>query len=180
MGLATLIAFPFLAWLLLFFIPESFQISFKTMFQIKSSDCILIPLFLSIGILFGLVVIWLTELNYFEKAMTKYRNMLDGYKLTLFHVIFLSICAGVGEEVFFRGTIQPLIGIVLTALFFVVIHGYFSFKNKRVNIFAVLLTLFIVLIGWAAKEYSIWQAISAHFSYDLVLLFYYRSISKSS
>ena len=174
MGLGTLAAFPLLAWLILLLVPSSFEISFKTMFQINKTDYLLIPIFLSIGICFGLFVIWLTELDYFEKSMSKYRNLLKGYNLTTFYVLFLSICAGVGEEIFFRGTIQPLIGIWLTAIFFVGIHGYFSIKNKRLNIFALFLTLFIVLIGWSAKEYSIWLAISAHFSYDLVLLFYYK------
>jgi len=138
----------------------------------------LIPISLSIGIVFGLFVIWLTELNYFEKSMSKYKNMLDGYNLNTFYVFFLSICAGVGEEIFFRGTIQPLIGIWATAIFFVAIHGYFSFKNFRINIFAILLTLFIALLGWGAKTYSLWLAIAAHFSYDLVLLFYYKRSAK--
>jgi membrane protease YdiL (CAAX protease family) len=175
LGLMTLIVFPLLSWVLMYFIPDSFNVSYKTMFKISEQDYALIPLFLSLGIVFGLFVIWLAELDYFEKSMRKYKKIFGNYKLTLFYVFFLSICAGVGEEIFFRGVIQPLIGIWLTALFFVAIHGYFSIKDKRINSFALLLTCFIVLIGWAAKEYSIWIAISAHFSYDLVLLFYYKS-----
>jgi len=174
LGLGTLIVFPLLSWLLLFIIPNSYGISFDTMFQINEIDYWLVPLFLSIGILFGLVVIWMTELDYFEKSMEKYKNLLGHYKLTLFHVFFLSICAGVGEEIFFRGVVQPVFGIWFTAFFFVIIHGYFSIKNKRINIFALLLTAFIALIGWSAKEYSIWLAIVTHFSYDLVLLFYFK------
>ena len=179
LGLFTLIAFPLFSWLVLFIIPDSYKVSFHTMFQIKDSDYAFIPLFLSIGILFGLFVIWLTELDYFEKSMQKYKNLLGDYKLTLFYVFFLSMCAGVGEEIFFRGIVQPIIGIWLTAFLFVSIHGYFSIKNKRINIFALLLTVFIALIGWAAKEYSIWLAIVAHFSYDLVLLFYYKNTNEN-
>ncbi len=148
------------------------------MFYSPELDFGLIPLFLSIGIIFGLFVIWLTELDYFEKSMEKYKNLLEDYKLTFFYVFFLSICAGVGEEIFFRGIIQPVFGIWITAFFFVAIHGYFSIKNRRINVFALLLTCFIALIGWSAKEYSIWLAISAHFSYDLVLLFYYKYTNK--
>jgi membrane protease YdiL (CAAX protease family) len=179
LGAFTLIAFPLLSWIIMFIIPNSYQVSFDTLFQIHKSDYGLIPLFLSLGIVFGLVVIWLTELDYFEKSMQKYKNLLGDYKLTVFYVFFLSICAGVGEEIFFRGVVQPVIGVWLTALFFVAIHGYFSIKNKRINIFALLLTCFIALIGWSAKEYSIWLAIAAHFSYDLVLLFYYRSTNEN-
>lgn len=174
MGSATLIAFPLVGWLLTFVIPSSLGITFSSIFKIEGGYFVFIPLFLSIGILFGLFVIWLTELNYFEQAMKPYKDLLSNYNLTTFYVFFLSICAGVGEEVFFRGVIQPILGVWLTAFMFVAIHGYFSFKNKRINIFAILLTLFIAFIGWASKSYSIWLAISAHFSYDLVLLFYYK------
>ena len=175
LGAFTLIAFPLLSWIIMFIIPNSYHVSFDTLFQIHKSDYGLIPLFLSLGIVFGLVVIWLIELDYFEKSMRKYKNLLGDYKLSVFYVFFLSICAGVGEEIFFRGVVQPIIGVWLTAFFFVAIHGYFSIKNQRINVFALLLTCFIALIGWAAKEYSIWLAISAHFSYDLVLLFYYKN-----
>jgi len=179
LGLGTLIAFPLLSWLLMFIIPNSFNVSFKTMFHINESDYGFIPLFLAIGIMFGLVVVWLAELTYFEKSMERYKNLLKGYKLSVFYVFFLSICAGVGEEIFFRGVIQPIFGVWLTALFFVGIHGYFSIKIKRINIFALLLTCFIALLGWSSKEYSIWLAIAGHFSYDLVLLFYYKKLSKN-
>jgi membrane protease YdiL (CAAX protease family) len=107
--------------------------------------------------------------------MSKYKNLLDNYKLNTLQVIFLSICAGVGEEIFFRGALQPILGIWVTSIFFVAIHSYFSIKDMRVNIFAIMLTLFIALLGWASQTYSIWLAIVAHFSYDLVLLFYYKN-----
>jgi membrane protease YdiL (CAAX protease family) len=182
MGMGTLVAFPLVAFIILYFLPESFNLSITGMFKITWRDAYLIPVFLSAGITFGLFVIWLTELDYFEESLAKYRNLLDNFKLSTFHVIFLSICAGVGEEIFFRGAMQPLINvftnhwiaIIITAFFFVAIHGYFSLKNRRVNLFAILLSSFIVLLGWSAKEYSLWLAIAGHFSYDLVLLFYYK------
>ncbi len=170
MGVATLIGFPLLAWPVLYFSDSSFDEVFHTRFY----DLFTIPTFLSAGILFGLIVIWLTELPYFENALSKYKSLLVNFKINRFYAFFLSICAGFGEEVFFRGAIQPLAGIWLTSIFFVAIHGYFSLKSWKVNIFAVGLTLFIALLGWAAQEYSIWHAIAGHFSYDLVLLMYYR------
>ena len=112
-----------------------------------------------------------------EESLSKYRSLLENFKITRFQVIFLSVCAGVGEEIFFRGAVQPVIGIIGTAVIFVAIHGYFSFKDLKVNIFAALLTLFIIFLGWGARELSIWHAIAGHFSYDLVLLAYYRRTS---
>jgi len=170
MGLVTLVMFPILAFPVLYFQ----DIQYLSIFEIDLSEIRLIPVFLAIGILFGLFVIWFTELNYFEQALKPIKNRLDQFKITSFYAIFLSVCAGLGEEIFFRGALQPLCGIWITAFFFVLIHGYFSFKNLRLNYFGIVLTLFIAFIGWSSKTFNLWTAIAAHFSYDLVLLFYYR------
>ncbi|MCB9225070.1 MAG: CPBP family intramembrane glutamic endopeptidase [Crocinitomicaceae bacterium] len=170
LGLGTLILFPLLAWPLLYWQ----DISWAELFIVEKETLYTVPNFLSAGILFGLGMIWLTELEYFEKALKRYKNMLTGFKINRFHVIFLSICAGVGEEIFFRGAMQPLIGILGTAVIFVAIHGYYSYKEFKVNIFATFLTLFIIFLGWGAQEFSLYHAIAGHFAYDLVLLAYYR------
>ncbi len=178
MGLATLVGFPLLAFglvtLIQIWFPHIYPTPLISILKIRTSHFYLIPVFFSVGVFFGLIVIWLTELKYFEKSMSKYKNLLDNYDLNTPIILFLSLSAGVGEELFFRGALQPILGIWLTSIFFVAIHGYFSIKNKRINIFAVMLVLFIALLGWAAQNYSIWLAVTAHFSYDLVLLFYYK------
>jgi len=109
MGLGTLILFPLVAWLLLVFLPESWNLNFWNLFKLNKHSLFLVPTFISVGITFGLFVIWMTELDYFEESMAKYKNLLDNYTLNTFYVVFLSICAGVGEEIFFRGALQPLI-----------------------------------------------------------------------
>lgn len=170
LGAATLIVFPLLALPIWYFTDTSIKDVFVVDLKILYS----IPNFLSAGIFFGLIVIWLTELKFFEESLAKYRNLLSNFKLTRLQVIFLSICAGVGEEIFFRGAVQPVLGILITAIIFVAIHGYYSYKDWKVNIFAFLLTGFIIFLGWGAEKFSIYHAISGHFSYDLVLLAYYR------
>lgn len=173
LGLATLIVFPLLAWPVWYFA----DISIEEIFVVEVTTLYSVPNFLSVGIFFGLIVIWLTELKFFEESLAKYKNLLSNFKLTRIQVIFLSICAGVGEEIFFRAAVQPLFGIVITAIVFVAIHGYYSTKDWKVNIFAFLLTGFIIFLGWGAREFSIYHAIAGHFAYDLVLLAYYRKTS---
>lgn len=170
LGLATLFVFPLLGWLIVLLTGASFS----KIFQCTLSDWYSVPTFLSAGILFGLLVIYISELPYFDKSLSSYRNLLSNLRITRFQAFFLSFCAGFGEEVFFRGVIQPYAGIWITAVFFVAIHGYFSFKNWPVNLFALGLTAFIVLLGYAAQNFTIWHAIAGHFSYDLVLLMYHR------
>lgn len=173
LGLSTLIVFPLLAWPIFYFTGQTYT----SLLSISWQQAFSIPTFISVGILFGLIVIWVTELPYFDRSLSKYRNLLSGLKINRFHAFFLSFCAGFGEEIFFRGAIQPLVGIWITAIFFVAIHGYFSLKNNALNIFAIGLTLFIALLGWAARDFTIWHAIAGHFSYDLVLLMYHRRTS---
>lgn len=170
MGLATLIAFPLLAWPIFYFQ----DIGWSEVFYVSIPDLYSIPTFLSAGIIFGMLMIWMTELRYFEEALSKYTSVLSQFKISRVQVVFLSICAGFGEEVFFRGALQPIFGIIITAIFFVAIHGYYSYRSFKVNVFAACLTIFIILLGWSAKNYSLWHAIAGHFSYDLVLLAYYR------
>jgi hypothetical protein len=176
MALITLFGFQLLAWPLLWYQ----EISWQNLFNISKTEIWGLPLMLSFGIVFGLLMIFFTEIPFFEKTLASIRNRLSNIELTTFFVFLLSISAGIGEEVFFRGALQPLIGIWATSVVFVAIHGYFSFKNKWLNFFGILLLVFIVFIGWLAEKYSIWFAIMAHFSYDLVLLFYYKKENEQS
>ncbi|MCH2232990.1 MAG: CPBP family intramembrane metalloprotease [Crocinitomicaceae bacterium] len=168
LGLITLIVFPILAWLILWLR----DIPLFSIFEISQKEVYSLPAFAAYGIIFALFIIWFTEHPFFEKSMKRYKNLLSQFKINYFYAVFLAICAGVGEEIFFRGAVQPLLGIILTAFVFVAVHGYYDFKNWKVNLFAIALTGFIVLIGWGAAEYSLWHAILPHFTYDLVLLIY--------
>lgn len=170
MGLVTLLGFPLLAWPILYFSGTSI----KELFAISFQDVFWIPAFISAGIIFGLFIIWLSEHPYFEKALNDYKRTLNGIKINRWRAFYLSVCAGVGEEIFFRGALQPLMDIWITAFFFVAIHTYFSLKSWKKNFFALLLTAFIAGLGWGAQELSLWHAIAGHFSYDFVLLMYLR------
>ncbi len=170
MALVTIIGFPLIVWPLMWYQ----DISWTTLFHFSLHKWFQIPMSIALGIGFGLVMIYLSELSFFENALSSIRNRLQNITLTTFFVVLLSVCAGIGEEVFFRGALQPFLGVWLTSFIFVAIHGYFSIKNAWLNLFGFLLFLFIALIGWLAKEYNLWIAILAHFSYDLVLLFYYK------
>jgi len=94
------------------------------------------------------------------------------------NLVFISLFAGVGEEIFFRGVLQrmfirafknPWMGIVLTATIFSAFHfQFFGFFPR--------LALGIVLgaIYWYSG--SLWAAIIAHFIYDgfIIVLAYFN------
>ena len=69
-----------------------------------------------------------------EDATKKYKSMVDDMEINWFYAIFLSVCAGLGEEVFFRGVLQQIlakwtrnnwVSILLTAFIFSAIHFQF-------------------------------------------------------
>lgn len=79
-----------------------------------------------------------------------------------FVAIVLAISTGFGEEVFFRGAIQPRMGIVLTAVLFTFLHAQYGFTWILLGLFLVGLTF-----GWLAKRYGTMAAVVAHVLYNL-------------
>ena len=79
--------------------------------------------------------------------------------------IVLALSSGIGEEVLFRGAIQPRLGMVLSALLFTFLHAQYGFTW-------VLLGLFLIgmIFGWLAKKYGTMAAVVAHVVYNLTVV----------
>ncbi len=123
------------------------------------------------GIFAALIARQIIMLDFMRPVYYKYSEIFAGLNLTWFDVIIISLCAGIGEEILFRGAIQALWGIIPTAVFFVAIHGYLNPMDWRISIYGLYMTLVIVLIGYFTREYGIYTAITAHTIIDLILLF---------
>ncbi|GAC1481650.1 MAG: hypothetical protein NVS1B13_04030 [Flavisolibacter sp.] len=100
------------------------------------------------------------------------------------NLIFISLFAGIGEEIFFRGILQrmfirafksPLIGIIITAIIFSAFHlQFFGFFPR------MLLGIIFGSLFWYSG--SLWTSIIAHFFYDgfiIVLAYFEPSIVKN-
>ena len=59
----------------------------------------------------------------------------------------LAVSSAIGEEIFFRGALQPLLGFWITAALFGLLHGGTSRRFRVWTIFAVAAGL---LLGWLA------------------------------
>lgn len=80
--------------------------------------------------------------------------------------ILISLSAGVVEETFFRGFLQPRIGVPLSTAFFVLAH--FSYGQPFMLVGITLLSLIYgYLVRW---RQNIWPAIAAHVLFDAVQL----------
>jgi uncharacterized protein len=129
---------------------------------------------LVVGSIYGLIGAYLgwkiINMPYLAPVRSKYGSMIYQLNLKLPHIIFISICAGVGEEVLFRGIIQEWLGIWLTAIIFVAIHGYLNPRDKLISIYGAFMTLVIVGMGYLAENTGIIAAMAAHTVVDIYLL----------
>lgn len=78
----------------------------------------------------------------------------------------IAASAGVVEETFFRGFLQPRIGIALSTLFFAMAHLSYDQPIMLVGV-TLLSLLYGLLTRW---RQTIWPAIVAHFMFDAIQL----------
>jgi membrane protease YdiL (CAAX protease family) len=78
---------------------------------------------------------------------------------------FFCLVAPVGEEILFRGILQPRIGVLAQALAFAAMHV------ATVNVLEGILVLaFGAALGLAARRWGLWASIVAHATYNLAAL----------
>ncbi len=93
-------------------------------------------------------------------------------KFSPFDRIQISLFAGVGEEILFRGAIQPLLGVWITSVIFIGIHGYFKFKSAGHIFFGLMMFGLSVMLGYLFEFAGLVAAMTAHAVYDVVMLWW--------
>ncbi|NNC84254.1 MAG: CPBP family intramembrane metalloprotease [Flavobacteriales bacterium] len=167
LGLLTLIGFPLLGMAIVkIFSDQPIQIMIRQTAPVWEQFAIGVP----VGTLMGLIAHWLTEQPILKPSTRKYARMLGSLRLSTTEKALISVCAGFGEELLFRGAIQYFWGIWITAVFFVAIHGYLNIKDWRISIYGTVMTIFIAIMGYMHEWYGIWAAVAAHVMIDFVLL----------
>lgn len=76
----------------------------------------------------------------------------------------LSLSAGVGEEVLFRGALQPVFGLWVTSFLFAMAHIQYGFTVATVLVFVI-----GVVLGLIRQRYNTTVAIFVHFTYNFIL-----------
>lgn len=79
--------------------------------------------------------------------------------------LLLSLIVAFGEEIFFRGALQPVFGIWLTSLLFAVVHTQYTLTPATLIIFVTSMAL-----GWLRQRYSTSASIIGHFVYNFIQL----------
>lgn len=130
---------------------------------------------LALGIAYGLLVAmigWqIIKLPFQRQTRYKYASLIQNLNLKFSDIILVSFCAGIGEELFFRGGIQPLAGVWVTSIIFVALHGYLNPFNWKLSIYGIYMTLVIAGIGYLKIHYGLASSMIAHTIIDIYLLY---------
>ncbi len=84
---------------------------------------------------------------------------------TVWLALLLAATAAVGEEIAFRGALQPVLGLWPTALIFALTHMQYTLTPAWLIIFGVALAF-----GWIRLRYNTTVAIMTHFLYNFIPL----------
>lgn len=165
-ALGTLIIFPLIGWGVLSIFEEN---ALEIIFRSPVSVWIQIPTGIVLGLLLGFGAQYVVTRPFLGGVEKKYSRMIAGLNITHWQVIFISLCAGFGEELLFRGAIQPLIGVWITAIIFVAIHGYLDPRDWKMSVYGVYMTIAIAALGYYTDHVGIIGACLAHAGIDYVL-----------
>lgn len=166
LGLFTIIGFPLAGFVINYFLSSK---SFWDIFISKQGIINELLIGICLGILAGLFAWRIIKLKILQPVREKYQNVIGSLRMNIRTIIIVSICAGVGEEILFRGILQSYFGIWVTAAGFVAIHGYLNPLDWRISLYGTYMTLAIVVIGYLHQHYGLTSAMLAHTMIDIVL-----------
>lgn len=112
----------------------------------------------------GLIWVLVASPEAFEQQ-TQLTQAISSGVTTLSGALLVALFSSIGEEIAFRGALQPVIGLWPTTLLFALTHIQYQFTPAVVIIFVVGL-----LLGWTRKHYGTIAAITTHFLYNFLLL----------
>jgi len=107
----------------------------------------------------------------------KFRATILLGNISYFDAFYLSLFSAMGEELLFRGAIQPALGLGLTSLLFGILHVNLS-RGLMIPLF--LATFSGLLLGWVFLEFnSLLSVIFIHFLFNFFVLFRFVRYRKS-
>ncbi|MEX1062415.1 MAG: CPBP family intramembrane glutamic endopeptidase [Balneolaceae bacterium] len=169
----SLLVYLFLAQLLFYFFHDGGPLS-------AFAHGLTIPLQLLTGLFSGCtaagMIIFFASRSPVEQVLEDFTlfRVIANTDFSSFDRIQVSLFAGIGEELLFRGAIQPLLGIWITSFIFIAIHGYFSFRSAGHILFGMLMFGLSMMLGILFEFSGLFAAMSAHAAYDMLMLWWVR------
>lgn len=128
---------------------------------------------LAAGILFGAAGLTMIRMPSFRKILDEYAiiRQVKQMDLSVNEIVYVSLVAGISEEILFRGAIQPVIGIWLTSIIFIGVHGYIRMQSVKHFLYSLFTFLLSCMLGALFIYIGLISAMVAHFIYDVVVLY---------
>ncbi len=99
----------------------------------------------------------------YEQFNSLNEQLLGGFD-TVAEWLILALASGVGEELLFRGAIQPVFGLTFTAVLFAVAHVQYGLTPVTLVVF-----LIGVILGYLRERHNTSLCIFVHTGYNLIL-----------
>ena len=169
MSLLSFLFYLGLSLLLIYFFHEG---GFPKIFEHGYSISCQVMIGLCAGTVAALLVMFLSSWSPIADILDDFAlfRVIANTKFSAFDRVQISLFAGTGEEILFRGAIQPLLGIWVTSIIFIAIHGYFKFKSIGHILFGLMLFGLSMMLGVLYEISGLISAMAAHAIYDLVML----------
>lgn len=134
---------------------------------------------LSYGLGSALMALAMIQAPWFNNSSAFLTDLIKSINPSIPEIIFYSFCAGVGEELLFRGGIQPLfsnvtLGIWVTSVVFIMLHGYISFSEWELTLYGILMIFVSAGIGYLLIRWGIYASMAAHFLFDVIMFMYLK------
>lgn len=167
-SLAATAIFVLLAWVITFYFRQQ---SFNALFTTGQPLAAQIILGLLLGIIIAIpIILILLKASLFARLRDFIRGILKQIRPTSFDLILVALLAGFGEELFFRATLQPILGLWLTSLLFALAHTGVSLSPAKLA-FAAFIFVMGLLLGALFQQSGLIAASVMHAVYDLIFLF---------
>ena len=125
-------------------------------------------------------VLKLDFLRSFKVLLLELTQRVD---LSGWNPLWFGLCAGIGEELLFRGALQPLLGIWWTGLLFALAHygtGGFKSMNFMKWGYAAFLFLTSLMLGLVLTQIGLIATMVLHSVADAVIFFVLRGVARAS
>jgi membrane protease YdiL (CAAX protease family) len=116
------------------------------------------------GVAIGVGIVWISLAGSdVIEEQTRVSALIAQGITTLGIALIIAATAAIGEEIAFRGALQPIFGIGVTSLFFALSHVQYILTPA-----SVIIVLVGVALGVLRQRYNTTTAIIAHFFYNYV------------
>ncbi len=134
---------------------------------------------LAISVTSSVIVLFFPPFSSLRRQMLELLNRLD---LGGLNPLWFGLDAGIGEELLFRGALQPIVGVWWASLIFTLAHfrtGQFHLMNWQKLLYAIFVFIAGLFLGYVFSEIGLIAAIVTHAAVDVVWFFSVRRLRVS-